>query len=67
MLQLLCVTGLLSKVERKINKAQDEIVRHLHAFHLRDNSRTCLVQPVDDDSFYKSCREYREPILSYSD
>ena len=40
MLHLLCVPGLLSKVERKINKAQDEIVRHLH---LRDNSRTHLV------------------------
>ena len=51
MLQHFCVTGLLSKVERKINKAQDEIVRHLHASHLRDNLRTRLVQPVDDDSY----------------
>ena len=66
MLQLLCVTGLLSKVERKISRARQEIVRHLDVF-CRDSSRTCLVQPIDDASFYKSCREYREPVLSYSD
>ena len=59
----LWVSGLLAKVERKISTAQQEIVRHLDAFH-KDDSRTHLVQPGHDDSFYDSCREYREPILS---
>ena len=63
---LLWVTGVLSKVERKISRARQEIVRLLHALR-RDSSRTRLVQPIDDASFYDSCREYREPILSYSD
>ena len=64
---LLWVTGLLPKVERKISRARQEIVRHLDVFR-RDNSSTRrLVQPVNDASFYDSCREYREPILSYSD
>ena len=60
---LLWVTGLLAKVERKISRARQEIVRHLDVFR-RDSSRTRLVQPINDDSFYDSCREYREPILS---
>ena len=63
---LLWVTGLLAKVERKINRAQQVIVRHLHALH-RDNLRTHLVQPINDDSFYESCQQYREPILSHCD
>ena len=63
---LLWVTGLLAKVERKINRAWQEIVKHLDVFR-RGSSRICLVQPINDDSFYDSCQEYREPILSYSD
>ena len=63
---LLWVTGLLAKVERKINRAWQEIVKHLDVFR-RGSSRIRLVQPINDDSFYDSCREYREPILSYSD
>ena len=61
---LLWVTGLLSKVERKIIRARQEIV---YVFH-RDNSRRRSLQPIiDDGSFYGSCKHYREPILSYSD
>ena len=63
---LLWVTGLLAKVERKISRARQGIVRHLDVFR-RYSSRTRLVQSINDDSFYDSCREYREPILSYSD
>ena len=63
---LLWVTGLLPKVETKINTAQQKIVRQLDVFH-RDDLRTRLVQPNHDDSFYDSCRQYREPILSSSD
>ena len=62
---LLWVTGLLAKVERKITTAHKDIVRRLNAFH-GDNSRTRLLRPAHDDSFYDSCREYREPILSLS-
>ena len=54
---LLWVTGLLAKVERKISRARQEIVRHLDVIR-RDSSRTRLVQ-LNDDSFYDSCREYR--------
>ena len=62
---LLWVTGLLPKVERKVSRAQQKIVRQLDVFH-RDDLRTHLVQPNRDDSFYESCRQYREPILSSS-
>ena len=64
---LLWVTGLLPKVERKMITAHQEIVKQLRTFH-SDNSRGHLiVPPAHDDSFYDSCRQYREPILSDSD
>ena len=64
---LLWVTGLLAKAERKMITAHQEIVKQLRTFH-SDNSRAHLiVQPAHDDSFYDSCRQYREPILSDSD
>ena len=64
---LLWVTGLLPKVERNVITAHQEIVKQLRTFH-SDNSRAHLiVQPAHDDSFYDSCRQYREPILSDSD
>ena len=63
---LLWVTGLLRKVERKMITAHQEIVKQLRTFH-SDNSRAHLiVQPAHDDSYYNSCRQYREPILSCS-
>ena len=62
----LWVTGLLAKVERKRNALNQKILHHLSVFR-SNNSNIRLHQPDHEDSFYDSCRQYREPILSNSD
>ena len=62
---ILWVTGLLIKIRRGIVTSRKWISEHI-TFYKRNPIRSRAQQLQNTDSFYGSCSQYREPILSDS-
>ena len=64
---VLWVTGLLIKIRRGVVVSRKWISDHILVYQSNRQSRVRNNQQLQDtDSFYGSCSQYREPILSDS-